>query len=315
LSINSYLLQADHQNSRLEQSRSHRILWLLEELKLPYELKTYRRQKTKLADPKLKEIHPLGKSPILEIEIPGAAKPIVLIESAAIVEYLVDHYGQWLVPKRYQEGKDGQIGGETESWLRYRTYMHYAEGSMMPLSIIGLLVSGMDPLFPHRIVQPTDWGHWSGDTVIKKAPVPFFLRPITNGVASRIETSFLTEQFNLHYNFLEEQLSTSPDGGEYLCGKDLTAADILMSFAIEAGNRSSGFKQDQYPKVFAYLEKLHEHAGYKRATEKVIEAEGEFKALMWDLESTFLARQCRLMECEKLLVDTSRNWSRNYKIF
>lgn len=110
--------------------------------------------------------------------------------------------------------------------------------------------------------------------------MPFFIRPITNSVATKIETSFLNEQFNVHYKFLEDQLSSSPDGGEYLCGNDLTAADILMSFAIEAGNRSSGFKQEQFPKVFAYLEKLHQQAGYKKATEKIIETEGEFKAML-----------------------------------
>jgi glutathione S-transferase len=126
---------------RLELSRAQRILWLLEELKVPYELKTYKRQKSMLADPKLKEIHPLGKSPVLEIESPATSKPIVLAESAAIVEYLTDHFGRWLVPTRYQEGKEGQVGGETESWLRYRMFMHYAEGSIMPLNLIGLVVS------------------------------------------------------------------------------------------------------------------------------------------------------------------------------
>ena len=132
-----------YSSCRLETSRSHRILWLLEELKVPYELKTYKREKSKLADPKLKEVHPLGKSPVVEIESPALAKPLVLAESGAIVEYLCDHFGKWLIPKRYQEGKEDQVGGETESWLRNRMYMHYAEGSIMPLNVIGLLVQSM----------------------------------------------------------------------------------------------------------------------------------------------------------------------------
>ena len=127
---------------RLETSRAHRILWLLEELQVPYELKTYRRQKSMLADPALKDVHQLGKSPVVEIESPATSKPLVLAESGAIVEYLADHCGKWLIPKRYQEeeGKEDQIGGETENWLRHRFYMHYAEGSIMPLNVIGLLV-------------------------------------------------------------------------------------------------------------------------------------------------------------------------------
>lgn len=114
-------------------------MWLLEELNVPYELKVWKRGKDKKADPKLKEIHPLGKSPILTVEAAGE-KPVVLIESANIVEYLCDYYGQKLIPKRYQEGKEGKVGCESESFLRYRTFMHYAEGSIMPLMVTSLLV-------------------------------------------------------------------------------------------------------------------------------------------------------------------------------
>lgn len=132
--------------ARLAQSRAQRILWLLEELKVDYELKAYKR-KGVLAPPELKEIHPLGKSPLLTVEAEGASEPLVLAESANIVEYLVDHYGSRLVPKRYLEGKDGQIGGETEQWLRYRYYMHYAEGTLMPYLIVKLLLNSRLCLF------------------------------------------------------------------------------------------------------------------------------------------------------------------------
>jgi glutathione S-transferase len=115
---------------------------------------------------------------------------------------------------------------------------------------------------------------------IRNAPVPFFIRPITNSVATRIQTSYLTNQFELHYQFLEDQLATSPDGGEYLCGKEITGADILMSFPLEAGNSRSGLKRETYPRVFAYVEKLHEREAYKRATEKIIEVEGRFKTAL-----------------------------------
>jgi glutathione S-transferase len=128
----------------LEVSRSQRILWLLEELGVPYELKTYKRSKESLADPKLKDVHPLGKSPVITVETAASEKPLVIAESAAIVEYLCDYYGKWLVPKRYREGKEDQIGGESERWLRYRFFMHYAEGSIMPLMLMALIVSSMN---------------------------------------------------------------------------------------------------------------------------------------------------------------------------
>lgn len=113
---------------------------MLEELHVPYELKTYKRKADMHSDDRLKEIHPLGKAPILTIEAPGMAQPLVLAESAAIVEYVCDYYGKELIPQRYLKGKEGQIGGETESWVRYRYYMHYAEGSLMPAMLVGIIV-------------------------------------------------------------------------------------------------------------------------------------------------------------------------------
>jgi len=115
-------------------------MWLLEEIGVKYELKTYKRTKAGLAPPELKEVHPLGKSPVLTVELPGSSTPIVLAESAAITEYLCDYFGQWLVPQRYGDGKEGQIGGENESWLRFRMFMHYAEGSLMPFMLLGIII-------------------------------------------------------------------------------------------------------------------------------------------------------------------------------
>ena len=129
--------------NRLDRSRSHRILWLLEELNVPYQLKLWKRGSDFFADPKLKEVHPLGKSPVIEVQSPGSEKPIVIAESAAIVEYIVDYYGQSMVPKRYKDGQENQIGGETEEWLRYRQLMHYAEGSLMTLMMQALVITRM----------------------------------------------------------------------------------------------------------------------------------------------------------------------------
>ena len=138
---NSYILTS----SRLEKSRSQRVLWLLEELKVDYELKIYKR-KDMLAPAELKEVHPLGKSPIVTVETEGTPKPLVLAESGFIFEYLIDHFGAWLSPKRYCAGKDGQAGGETEEWMRYKYYMHYAEGSLMPVLVMFLVFNGKSKL-------------------------------------------------------------------------------------------------------------------------------------------------------------------------
>ena len=113
-------------------------MWLLEELKVDYEVITYDRV-NQLAPPELKKIHPLGKSPVISVQIPGQAKPLVLAESGFITEYLVEHLGPHLQPERYEGGNEGKFGGESESWMRYRYFLHYAEGSIMPFLVMKLV--------------------------------------------------------------------------------------------------------------------------------------------------------------------------------
>ncbi|KAK5091426.1 bifunctional glutathione transferase/peroxidase [Lithohypha guttulata] len=237
----------------LEVSRAHRILWLLEELEIPYSLETYKRGSDKRADPRLKTIHPLGKSPVVTIDRKDGRDPLVLIESAAIIEYLCDHYGKWLVPARYPEGKDGEVAEETDAWIRYKTFMHYAEGSLMPLNLITLLMQG-----------------------IKQSSVPFFIRPIVNGVADKVTSIFLKPNFETHFKWIESQLATS--GGEYLCGKDLSAADILMSFPLEAGKGRSGLTKEDCPRIWDYVSNLYKREAYKRSIAKIEAVEGSFKS-------------------------------------
>jgi len=132
--------------SRLEQSRSQRILWLLEELKVPYELEIFHRNKqTHLAPPELKKIHALGKSPVISVTPPGSTESVIIAESAFIIEYLLDHFsnGSTLLPKRYKEGQEGKVGGETDEWLRFRYFMHYAEGSLMTFLLVALITMRM----------------------------------------------------------------------------------------------------------------------------------------------------------------------------
>lgn len=129
---------------RLENSRAQRIAWLLEELRVPYELKMFKRMKDMQADPQLKKIHPLGKSPVVTIETPTTPHPLVLAESGVIVEYLLDCFGKSDTIQRCERFPPGQtpsVGAESESWMREHYFMHYVEGSLMPLLVIEAILS------------------------------------------------------------------------------------------------------------------------------------------------------------------------------
>ncbi|KAK5116486.1 hypothetical protein LTR62_008035 [Meristemomyces frigidus] len=238
----------------LNKSRAQRILWLLEECKdLDFTIKTYTRGADFLAPAELKKVHPLGKSPIITIATANNPEPIVLAETGLIVEYLCDHFAQHLIPKRYQEGKEGQVGGETESWLRYRFYMHYAEGSIMSLLLITMIV----------------------DQIGDNPQTPFFLKPITRAISSRIYAAFLTSNHNTHFTFLESQLASAPAGGPYLCGAELTAADITMSFPLLAARMSKRIDKVKYPKLMAYCELLEGSGTYRASVERIEKVSGE----------------------------------------
>lgn len=104
----------------------------------------------------------------------------------------------------------------------------------------------------------------------------WFIRPVVNGVADKITSFFLKPNFETHYAWIESQLETSPEGGQYLCGPKLTAADILMSFPLEAGRSRSGLTEAQCPRLWKYVSLLHEREAYKRSVQKITEVEGKF---------------------------------------
>lgn len=255
-------------SSRLEKSRSQRVLWLLEECKVDYELKTFKRVNM-LAPPELKETHPLGKAPIVTIESETSPKPLVLAESGPMMEYLIDHFGPHLAPERYQNGKDGEVCGETEEWLRYRYFMHYAEGSIMPFLVFSLVFSGKSTSHysPHNSLT---------GSIAMKAQSPFFLKPLVAMMTGAIEAKFLDPNFKTHWEFLEGQLASSPNNGQYLCGSELTGADMIMSYPLGAAKGKCGFTQDKYPKLWAYVERISELGGFKKAVQKIIEVEGSY---------------------------------------
>lgn len=205
---------------RLEKSRAQNILWLLEELKIDYDIETFHRGSDMLAPPELKKIHPLGKSPLVSITPPGpSSEPIVLAESGFITQYLSEHFGKetTMVPKRWKDGQEGKVGGETEEWLRWQYMLHFVEGTFLSTLLRGVVIG-----------------------MLKSKNVPFFIRPVTSMVANQILSSFIQPNLQRQLAFLEQQLETS--GGDFLCGKNLSSADVLISFGlISAKDRVSVF--------------------------------------------------------------------------
>ena len=209
----------------LNNSRSQRVLWLLEELGLEYEIKRYQRDPTTmLAPPELMAVHPLGKSPVI------TDAGLTIAESGAIVEYLVDGYGNGrLAPAR-----------GTPDRLRYTYWMHYAEGSAMP------------PLLMKLIFDRVESG-----------PMPFFIKPVARAIAQKVKSSFIQPQLTLHLDFMEGELGKS----EWFAGADFTAADVQISFPLEADAAWAGLNASR-PRLMAFLAKIHARPAYKRAIER-----------------------------------------------
>ena len=209
----------------LNNSRSQRVLWLLEELGLEYEIRRYQRDpKTMLAPLSLRAVHPLGKSPVIT---DGA---LTLAESGAIIEYVVDRYG---------DGRLAPATGTPER-LRYTYWLHYAEGSAMPPLLLKLIFDR-----------------------IETAPMPFFARPIARAIAGRAKSSFIEPQIALHLTYLESELAKH----RWFAGNEFTAADIQMSFPIEAAAQRASLDASR-PKLMAYLKKIHARPAYRRALER-----------------------------------------------
>jgi len=207
----------------LNNSRSQRVLWLLEELAQPYEIVRYQRDPaTMLAPASLKAVHPLGKSPVVVTD-----DGLVLAESGAILETLTERYGQ---------GRLAPPAGTPEA-VRYRYWLHYAEGSAMPPLLLKLVFDR-----------------------IEKSPVPFFVKPIVKGIVGKAKASFIGPQLKTHLDFMEGELGRSL----WFAGDEFSAADIQMSFAVEAARARGGLDEGR-PRLMAYLERIHARPAYQRA--------------------------------------------------
>ncbi|HEY9254609.1 MAG TPA: glutathione S-transferase [Stenotrophomonas sp.] len=213
----------------LNNSRSQRVLWLLEELALPYQIVRYERDpQTLLAPPALRAVHPLGKSPVV---VDGEH---VLAESGAILDYLTERYDTERVLSPTPRPVD------SPERLRFRYWMHYAEGSAMP------------PLLLTLVFQR-----------LRKAPMPFFARPIARSIADKTLRRFVGPQVKLHLDWMESQLGV--DG--WFAGERFTAADIQMSFPVQAAAVRGGGLAD-YPRLRSFLERVQARPSYQAALQQ-----------------------------------------------
>ena len=209
----------------LNNSRSQRVLWLLEELALPYDIKHYQRDsQTMLAPESLRQVHPLGKSPVI------TEGDFTVAESGAIIEYLVECHGNGrLVP-----------AAGTPERLRYRYWLHFAEGSAMPPLLMKLIFDR-----------------------IASTRMPFFAKPIARGISSKVLSSFVAPNLNRQLDFMEGELGRSA----WFAGDQFSAADIQMSFPLEAAAQRAGLDASR-PLLMAFLKRIHERPAYRRALER-----------------------------------------------
>lgn len=223
----------------LNNSRSQRILWLLEELKLDYHIEHYTRySRSKKAPKSLKAIHPLGKAPIL------TDGDLVLAESGAIIEYLIETYAPNWAPQR-----------GSRDYQHYKYWLHYAEGSLMPYFVIKRIFDKIKqaplPLFIKLVFNK-----------VKKTPLPLLFKPmvqpVVNAIHSKVMNSILRPNITNNLKFIEAHLSQS----EWFAGPTISGADIQMSFPLEVGVKGS---QHNYPHIQAFLEHIHTRPAYQQA--------------------------------------------------
>ena len=211
----------------LDHSRSQRVLWLLEELGIPCELKLYQRDPETLQAPaSLRAVHPLGKSPVI------TENGQTIAESGAIVQYLLDNHDA--------EGKSGLMPAPgTAERLRFNYWLHYAEGSLMAPLLVSLIFAR-----------------------IQRSPMPFFVKPIVNAIVGKVKSGWLDGELKRHFDYMEAELGQS----EWFAGAAFTAADIQMSYPLEAAE--SRIDLAAYPRLRAWLARIRARPAYQRAVER-----------------------------------------------
>ncbi len=215
----------------LEMSRSQRVLWLLEELGLPYELKVYPRDpKTRLAPAALKQIHPMGKSPVI------TDGDLVVAESGAILEYLMERYAQ----PAAQADAPALTQPGTPEHMQCRYWMHFAEGSLMNWLVMKLVFVS-----------------------IPGQPMPFFVKPIARALCAKVQQQLIDPNVEAGLAYMEDHLGRH----RWFAGEHLSMADFQMSFAVEAA-LSRGAKAAERPHLQAYCARMQARPAYQRAIQK-----------------------------------------------
>ena len=209
----------------LNNSRSQRVLWLLEELGLPYEIERYQRDaKTMLAPDSLRKVHPLGKSPVVTDD------GVTLAESGAIIEYLVERYGNGrLIPP-----------AGTPERRRYAYWLHFAEGSAMPPLLLKLIFDRIPTM-----------------------PMPFFVKPVARSISAKVLERMVTPNLTRQLDFMESELAASA----WFAGPEFSAADIQMSFPLEAAAQRAGLDASR-PHLIDFLKRIHARPAYRKALER-----------------------------------------------
>ena len=206
-----------------------RIIWLMEELGIEYDVKVYTRDPvSNLAPAEYKALHPLGKAPVV------SDGDIMLAETGAIVEYFMDKYPD--------SGLRPAIG--TPERQPYHYWMHFAEGSLMPLLVFQLFMTRME-------TQP-----------------PFFMRPIVKAVTGQLRKTYHTPTLSAQLAYVEAELGKST----WFAGEKMTGADIMMSFPLEAASGRIGL--DAYPNITTWLRRVRALPNYQTAFAKSGEMDG-----------------------------------------
>ena len=226
----------------LNNSRSQRILWLLEELDLEYEVKRYARDPETMAAPEaLQQVHALGKSPVITDSATGRT----LAESGVIIEYLAERYGSAnqedapLLPgKACGTTGTGNVSTDLDDeYWDCKYWLHYAEGSLMTPMLVGLITARL-----------------------RKTKMPFFVKPVASRIADQIDRTFTLPRLKQHFDFIERHLAQR----DFFSAKYLTVSDIQMSFPLEAA-ASRGLLGTSYPNIRAFVDRVHARPAYQAA--------------------------------------------------
>lgn len=210
----------------LNHSRSQRILWLLEELGVEYTIQFYERDPVTIRAPKsLKKVHPLGKSPVITDD------GVTVAESGAIIEYLIR--------KHDKDGAYAPEPGQQETDVSY--WLHFAEGSLMPPLLMALLFDK-----------------------VKESPMPFFVKPIAKGIASKVMGDFVQPEIDSLLGYIELHLT----GKQWFVGEKLSGADFQMSFPLEALVAKDKISEMSYPNIFAFVKRCQARPAYLEGLSK-----------------------------------------------